>query len=524
MRTQFNKNFNKMECHLRSALFLLFLFGLIISSCSLDGNYDPQKDNPSVPSSPLPEDKTTDTELILTLTWEAQGFLKFDLFLDIQNPPQKIYAEDIENSTYNIFGLEPGTQYFWRVISKDEGNTILEGDVWTFSTKPELTIFDGTILESKRVNISPPNDINIMFHALDGNGRGISNYSINNFKITEDGIDVVPIESFAKLKERSRINYSFKTVLMIDNTFDEKINFEQIKNAAISFVNDRAEEQQIAVYKFSESVELVQPFTKSSGELASAINGIEPASGSTNLYGAAITGTGELSESYASEMIEQSALVIVTAHADTKSEFIFDEVLQAIQNKNVYTVGLGKNIDPFALSLIGNKEHFFPEDSLSLELKLLKTQSILNDLSNSFYWMVYDSPKRDNDFHTLKITVANNVLSGTETEIEAAYLSGGFYDAEAGLYINSSSTNPAGFDTLTMFTGLTRTLTAYTFEASNIPYYTWISSDEATIELTLTEENNRARVKAVGTAGEEAEVILTDLNNGLQKILTIIIE
>ena len=44
------------------------------------------------------------------------------------------------------------------------------------------------------------------------------------------------------------------------------------------------------------------------------------------------------------------------------------------------------------------------------------------------------------------------------------------------------------------------------------------------MELTLTEENNKAKVKAIGNAGEQSEVILTDLNNGLQKILTIIIE
>ena len=524
MRTQFIKISSKSKGRKTGILFHILMCLLLISGCSLDGNYDPQKENPSVPSTPYPEDKTAGTDLILLLSWEAQGLLKFDLLLDTENPPQKTYAEDIENSSYSIFGLEPGIQYFWRVISKDESETILEGEVWTFITKPEFTKSDGTLLESKRINIAPPNDINFMFHALDSNGRGIPNYSINNFKIKEDGIDVVPIESFAKLKENSRINYSLKTVLMIDNTFDENINFEQIKNAALSFIVNRADKQQISIYKFSENAELVQSFTSSIGELTSAINGIEPAAGSTNLNGAVIAGANMLSESYASEMIEQSALVIITAHADTKADFIFDEVLQAIQNKNVYTIGLGKNLDPFALSLIGNKEHFFPDDSLNLELKLLKTQSILNDHINSFYWLVYDSPKRDNDFHTLRISVVNNVLSGSKTEIEAAYLSGGFYDAEPGLYINSSSTNPAGFDTLTMFPGLTRTLTAYSFEADNIPYYTWISSDKEIVELTLTEDNNRARVKAVGTVGEEAEIILTDLSNGLQKILTIIIE
>jgi VWA domain-containing protein len=523
MRTQFNKNFNKVECRLSSALFLLSLFILFISGCSLDGNYDPQKDNPSVPSNPIPKNNAVGTELILTLSWQAQGIFNFDLYVDSQNPPQKLYAENLETFVYDIYGIEPGTQYFWKVVSKDENN-ILEGDVWTFITKPEFTKLDGTLLESKRIYISSPNDINIMFHALDSNGRGIPNYSINNFRIKEDGIDVSPIETYAELKERNRINYSLKTVLMIDNTFDEQINFEQIKNAAIAFVNNRAEEQQIAVYKFSENVELVQQFTKSIGELTSAINGIEPDGEITNLNGAAITGATQLTESYATEMIEQSALVIVTAHADNRSEFIFDEVLQAIQNKNVYTVGLGKNLDPFALSLMGNKEHFFSDDSVKLEQKLLKTQSILHNLINGFYWMVYDSPKRDNDFHTLKISVANNVLSGSKTEIEAAYLSGGFYDAEPGLYINSSSTNPAGFDTLTMFPGLTRTLTAYSFEADNIPYYTWITTDEVVVELTLTEENNKAKVKAIGNAGEQSEVILTDLNNGLQKILTIIIE
>jgi hypothetical protein len=524
MRTQFNKLPNKIKCG-KSGKFLLFVFAVLFySGCSLDGNYDPREGSPLIPSNPTPPDKAVDTELIITLQWEAQSISKFDLYLDTKNPPENIYAEDIETSGCNIYGIEPGTQYFWRVISKQENGQFIEGDVWSFTTKPEYTEFDGAILESKRVIISPPNHINIMLQVLDRNGRGITGYSINNFNIQEDGIPVAPIDSFASLKDPLKINYNLKTVLMIDNTVGENTDFEQIKAGALSFISNLEIGRQIKLYKFADDVELVYDFTSSKDALISAINSIEPEAGSTNLYGAAIAGSAELSDNYTPDIIEQSTLVIITAHDDSKSEFIFDEVLRAIRNKRVYIIGVGKNLEPFAISLIGNQEYFFADDSIKLEQKIIKTQSILSNLKNSFYWMIYNSPMRNDDFHRLNISIAGNNYSADNTEIEVSYLSSGFYTAEPGLYINSSSSNPAGFDTLTMFNGLTRTLTASTFKGDNEPYYTWYCADEEIVELTLTEENNRARVKAVGTLGQQTELLLTDLNNGLQKILTIIIE
>jgi hypothetical protein len=99
-----------------------------------------------------------------------------------------------------------------------------------------------------------------------------------------------------------------------------------------------------------------------------------------------------------------------------------------------------------------------------------------------------------------------------------------FLTRSLGLYINATASNPAGIDTLGMFPGLTRTLTASTFEGDFLPNYTWYVAGNKIIELTFTDDNNRVRVNAVGSVGDEAELVLTDLGNGLQKILVINIE
>ncbi|MBL1212280.1 MAG: VWA domain-containing protein [Ignavibacteriae bacterium] len=523
MRTQFNNNLNE-AAFIKRILLLITILLFIQNGCSLDGNYDPREANPKVPAAPSPANESDNNDLLLFLDWNSQAILNFDVYFDIKNPPEKLLVENLMTSRYTVYGLDPGVTYYWRVLAKQDADTEILGEVWSFSTMPEFTLDDGTMLKSLRVSSSPPSNVNVMFECYDGNKRGITGYTIDDFNLRDDGDTVAPTDQFAQLKSKISFGYSQKIVLMIDNSANENVDFNQIKNAAAEFINSFSGSKFFKVFKFAEEVELVQDFTSDKGLVTSSINGIQPSPGKTNLYEAAIVGAGNLNDFYSDESIEQTALILITTHSDSKGERGLNEVLQQIQNKRTYLIAFGNIDDPFSVSLLGNRENYFTFEYLALVDKLNNVSNYISDIEDSFYWLVYDSPKRDFDFHTLAVTVKNNPISGTAGLIEAFYLSNDFFNAEPGLYINATSSNPAGIDTLGMFPGLTRTLTASTFGGDFLPNYTWYVAGNKIIELTLTDDNNRAKIEAVGSVGDEAELVLTDLNNGLQKILVINIE
>jgi hypothetical protein len=431
MRIQFNNNLNKAKI-IKRILVLIFAFLFIQNGCSLDGNYDPRASNPKVPVSPNPANNSVNNDLLISLNWEAQAISNFDVYFDLANPPEKLLAENLNSSSYTIYGLEPGVTYYWRVLAKEDENSEILGDVWSFTTMPEFTVNDGTMLERWRVSNTPPSNVNVMFQCYDGNRRGITSYTINDFNLLDDTDIVEPIDQFAKLKSKNSFNYSQKIVLMIDNTSNASVDFNQIKNAAAEFINSFNGEKLFKVYKFSEEVELIQDFTSDKALVTSSINGIELSAGSTNLYQAVIVGAGDLNDIYSDALIEQTALVILTSHSDSKGERGLNEVLQQIQNKRTYLITFGNIDDPFSVSLLGNRENYFTFEYFALKEKLNKVSNFINDLEDSFYWLVYDSPKRDFDFHTLSITVKNNPISSTAGIIEALYLSNDFFNAEPG--------------------------------------------------------------------------------------------
>ena len=80
MKSRIIEKADCMKWKLKSSIAALGLI-LILFSCSLDGNYDPRENNPTVPAKPNPPNNSIDTDLVLTLRWEAQAADKFDLYL-----------------------------------------------------------------------------------------------------------------------------------------------------------------------------------------------------------------------------------------------------------------------------------------------------------------------------------------------------------------------------------------------------------------------------------------------------------
>ncbi len=59
--------------------------------------------------------------------------LKYDVFLDIVNPPVKKVGDNINPNTLNVT-LESTKQYYWRVVVKDNKGGETVGQIWKFQT------------------------------------------------------------------------------------------------------------------------------------------------------------------------------------------------------------------------------------------------------------------------------------------------------------------------------------------------------------------------------------------------------
>ena len=91
---------------------------------------------PATPSNPTPEDG--DSTCQSTLHWKCsdpeQDPLTYDIYLAKINPPT-IAATELSDTLFEPDNLEENTQYYWKVVAKDDHNNQTEGPVWTFTTK-----------------------------------------------------------------------------------------------------------------------------------------------------------------------------------------------------------------------------------------------------------------------------------------------------------------------------------------------------------------------------------------------------
>lgn len=95
---------------------------------------------PNVPSNPSPADGATGVSCSTGLSWsggdpDAGDVLTYDVYLGKATP---LSAPVSQNQSATSFSpgssLEPGTDYYWKVVAKDQHGATQEGPVWHFVT------------------------------------------------------------------------------------------------------------------------------------------------------------------------------------------------------------------------------------------------------------------------------------------------------------------------------------------------------------------------------------------------------
>lgn len=304
-------------------------------------------------------------------------------------------------------------------------------------------------LSADSVIIQKPSYINLLFHALDENGLGEVGLQNDDLIVMENNQLISPSESFMQFGKSEQLDFTMRTVLTLDNSFSLSQNdLDVIKEAAKDFVRKKDTNQQIAIYTFSENVNLLRDFTTDTTLLIQAINGVNRGFPSTNLYGSIITSLSKWEDSYSLSSIEHGTLVVFTDGDDTQASSTLQQVLDARGAKRIITIGLGNDLNTEVLQTIGNGGYFRAANASELNVIFNEIQENLIQFTKSFYWLNYISPKRGPNTHELKVSINGNENSSLNSSMQVEFNSDGFYSVYFGIVINPDPLNPIGIDSL----------------------------------------------------------------------------
>mgnify|MGYP005844903661 CR=1 FL=1 len=413
---------------MKRVLIYLISITIIFFSCKDKEPGNPTSPNTNndteIPHSPTPNNNSSNETENPVLMWECENAINYDVYLGKDASPELI-IESQQDKEVHMIGLDFSTKYYWKITARQQGGTEKSGPVWNFTTKAEPNAGPGYKMRKYSVLTELPSFVNIMFQVTDMNDRGISDLQTQDFVVYEDNKTVSPTESQMNIKKKDQIPYVLKTVLMIDNSASVAANLQDIKNAATALVNNIVTQQLVAIYKFSENPVLIQDFTSDVSALTSAINSISVGYATTNLYGSIIEGVSRWEDRYETDDIEQGFLLLLTDGSDTQGSHTLTQALAARGDKNIYTIGLGNEIEPSILQQLGNSGFFAVSDVNQLTENFTNIQDEMDLFANSFYWLNYLSPKRGDNDHTLKLEIVNNVNT-----LSSSYITGSFNSRE----------------------------------------------------------------------------------------------
>jgi Ca-activated chloride channel homolog len=141
----------------------------------------------------------------------------------------------------------------------------------------------------------------------DRDGRYVPNLRKEDFRLWEDGVEQ-DVAFF------SSVDKAFSVVLMLDTSGSTRFRLEDIQDAAITFVNQLRQDDQVMVVSFDDEVRVLTEFTNDRHRLRDAIRRTRPGDG-TKLYDAVDLVMNQRLNSVAG----RKAIVLFTDGVDTTS-------------------------------------------------------------------------------------------------------------------------------------------------------------------------------------------------------------
>jgi len=288
-------------------------------------------------------------------------------------------------------------------------------------------------LNAFEIDVTPKDRlVKILFKVTDFEDNGVANITESDLRVLENG-GRIDTEGDLTIT-RDSIPFNLKTVMLLDLTRSVEGLVGQIKEACIAMINSKLPQQEIAIYIFDSNTRLLQDFTTNRNALITSINSIPETNllNSTNLYGAVIDVSNLWTDNYSLQSITDGSLIIFTdgRHNATQAITLNDAIASLGPKKRFVAALNSEDLDETALKeLAGDPDRYFKAENVTaLQSMFLEIQAEIKRLSNSIYYMYYQSPITDpTPFdNTLQVEVKDNSNRGSDRMIQEVFNSEGF--------------------------------------------------------------------------------------------------
>jgi hypothetical protein len=426
----------KEKSLMRGNLLRLSLTLTILIAISFGCSFD--KDNPytsvvtdtSAPNTPQPADKSVNQLLVVTLKWECNEAVSYNIYFDTQSSPAKLIALNNTQKYQVVSNLEYGKTYYWKIVANFLDGSNKTGPVWSFTTGTNANPSgSGYVMYMHSISTTLPSNVNAMYQVVDMSNHGVTNLNSSDFEVYEDGA-ALSSESQVSIKKHDQLPFKIRTVLMLDNSTSLTNNIDQIRNAAETFIGNILPSQEVAIYQFSDSPILIRDFTNNKDTLIASLKKYQLGYSTTDLYGSVVKGASLWFDNFSPDSVLQGSMIIFTDGNDTQGSSTLSAAINAVSYKKVYTIGLGSEIQPEVLQAIGTAGYYQLSGVTQLPAQFQAIQTSILEYVNSFYMLSYKSPKRGSEDHQVIIRIKNNPYTGSGSFISGYYNSAGFYSAK----------------------------------------------------------------------------------------------
>lgn len=223
----------------------------------------------------------------------------------------------------------------------------------------------------------------------DTQGQPVRSLSAESFTVSEDGQTVKQVET----SQTENSEQPLAIVLLLDvsgsmGSGSPPSPLDKASEAARTFTDQLASQDQVAVITFADAPVTVQALTSDKNAVRASLEGLKPEGNQTTMYDAVIEGVNLLKG-----FSQRRIIVLVTDGKDTgKGLFDFDQAIDQAETWGtpIYPLGFGNNVNQDELTrlakLTGGVAQFQPDASqlqasFSATLQLLREQYLLRFLS-----------------------------------------------------------------------------------------------------------------------------------------------
>lgn len=358
----------------------------------------------------------------------------------------------------------------------------------------------------------PPNEVNLFCNVIDTAKNPVDFLTADRFSLKENDVAIDASKAVLSVRKRDTFNYNLNTILLLD--VSSVVNIEALKKAVLQFVSAIDPDQSIGIYTFSTKINTIQTLTKDADQLTGAVDNIVAGTAERNLLGAIKFGLTLFSEFYSPGNVEQCQLVVFTAGQDTKNEVTKDEIIYTSQFGNVYTIGIGNNLDQDMLDQVGNRGFYAVTDENKLEEVFANVQESVIGFADSYYRIVYQSSLRGTEAQQVELSILANAYDGTGSTMTDVFKTDQFADISNGMIINWTPDKPEGIDTLIVGVNLPRRLTALSYGGDKIPSYEWSCEDISIMSIEPIAATNNTEAIVHPLKEGMTSLIVDDKANG----------